>query len=134
MARKQQGPSSTMATHRKIYDSAIICILEFFTTLMSNSGSSITSEVGMKIGVEREIALLCLTTTYLVGQAVGGLIFPPVAEAFGGRTIYVVSTFAYAVTCSVIAACPNLAVIIIFRFLRGFCSSIPTVVAASSFE
>lgn len=119
---------------RKIFDSALICILEYFTTLMSNSGSSIVGEVGKEIGVGREVALLSLTTTYLVGQAVGGLIFPPIAEAFGGRTIYVVSTFTYAVSCVIIAACPSTPVVVIFRFVGGFCSAIPAVVAISSFE
>ncbi|CZT17159.1 related to multidrug resistant protein [Ramularia collo-cygni] len=119
---------------RKIGDTAVICVLEFLTTLMSNAGSSITSDVGMKIGAGREVALLCLVTSYLAGQGLGSLIFPPIAEVFGGRTIYVASTFGYAVTCLIIAACPNLVVVVIFRFLGGFCSAIPTVVAASSIE
>lgn len=119
---------------RKAYDSAIICVLEFFMTLMSNAGSSITTEVGLEIGIGREVALICLTTVYLVGQALGGLIFPPIAEAFGGRTIYVASTFGYAITCVVIAAAPSVPVVVIFRFLGGFLSAIPAVVATSSIE
>jgi MFS family permease len=117
---------------RKAYDSAIICLLEFFMTLMSNAGSSITPEVGRDIGVGREVALICLTTTYLVGQGIGGLIFPPVAEAFGGRTIYVVSTMGYAVSCVVIAAAPRVEVVVCMRFLGGFLSAMPAVVAAGS--
>jgi len=119
---------------RKVFDSAIICILEFFTTLMSNAGSSITAEAGMEIGAGRELTLFSLTTAYLIGQGIGGLVFPPIAEAFGGRTIYVASTLGYAVSCVIIAACPSLPVVIIFRFLGGFSSAIPTFVAASSFE
>lgn len=124
----------TPLTHASSKDSAIICFLEFFVTLLSNAGSSLTTEISQEFGTSRETALICLTTVYLIGQALGGLIFPPIAEAFGGRTIYVASTFGYAISCVLIAACPNLAVLVVFRFVGGFLSAMPAVVAAGSIE
>lgn len=73
---------------RKAYDSAIIIILEFSMTLISNTGSSIALQTHSSLGVSREVALFCFTTVYLLGQALGGLVFPPFCESFGGRTIY----------------------------------------------
>lgn len=40
------------------------------------------------------MAIFCFVTVYLLGQALGGLVFPPIAECFGGRIIYMLSTTA----------------------------------------
>lgn len=119
---------------RKVYDSAIICSLEFFMTLISNTGSSIAPAAAEEFGISREVALGCFTTVYLVGQAIGGLVFPSIAESFGGRTIYLTSTFGFAVFCLVIAAYPTLPVVIACRFTTGLLSAMPAVVAAGSIE
>ena len=119
---------------RKIYDSAIICFLEFFMTLISNTGSSIAPAAADELGISREAALFCFTTVYLIGQAVGGLIFPPITESFGGRTIYLTSTFGFAILCLVIAAWPTLPIIVIGRAITGLLSAMPCVVAAGSIE
>ncbi|KAF2160466.1 hypothetical protein M409DRAFT_70432 [Zasmidium cellare ATCC 36951] len=119
---------------RKIYDSALICFLELFMTLISNTGSSIALESSASLGLGRTVALVCFTTVYMFGQALGGLVFPPMAESFGGRTIYVSTTFGYAIFCLITAAWPNVPCIIIGRFGSGFLSAMPAVVAAGSIE
>lgn len=119
---------------RKVYDSAIICFLEFFMTLVSNTGSSIAPVAANELGISREVALFCFTTVYLIGQALGGLIFPPIAESFGGRTIYLTSTFGFAVFSVMIAAWPSLPVIVLGRAITGMLSAMPAVVAAGSIE
>lgn len=119
---------------RKVYDSAIIIFLEFFMTLVSNTGSSIAPFAADELGVNHETALLCFTTIYLVAQAIGGLIFPPIAESFGGRTIYVTSTFGFAVFCVLLAVFPTLYVVAACRFMTGLLSAMPCVVATGSIE
>ncbi|EME89369.1 uncharacterized protein MYCFIDRAFT_55780 [Pseudocercospora fijiensis CIRAD86] len=119
---------------RKAYDSSIIIILEFFMTLISNTGSSIALEASDQLRVSRQTALFCFTTVYLLGQAFGGLIFPPICESFGGRTIYVSSTFGFAMACLLMAAWPTLPVIVIGRLFSGAMSAMPAVVATGSIE
>jgi hypothetical protein len=51
---------------RKIYDTAVICFLETFTTLVSNTGSSTGATGAADFGVSKQIALICFTTTYLL--------------------------------------------------------------------
>lgn len=119
---------------RKIYDSALICFLEFFMTLISNTGSSIALESAESLGLGRTTALIFFTTLYMFGQALGGLIFPPMAESFGGRTIYVITTFGYAIFCLIMAAWPNVTCIVVCRFGSGMLSAMPAVVAAGSIE
>ena len=116
---------------RKSYDTAIICFLEFFITLVSNTGSSLAPFVAEEFGIARQTAVFCLTTVYLLGQGIGGLIFPPISESFGGRTIYLVSTFGFAVVCLTVPAWPTLQILVTSRFLTGLLSSVPCVAAGS---
>ena len=118
----------------KSYDSAIIVFLEFFMTLVSNTGSSIAPEAAEDFSISRETALFYFTTLYLIGQAIGGLVFPPIAESFGGRTIYLTSTFGFAVFCLVTAYWPQIRIVIVCRFMTGLLSAMPAVVAAGSIE
>ena len=72
--------------------------------------------------------------SYLFGQGLGGIIFPPYSESFGRKKLYIVSTGLYAVFCVVVAAVPHLPAVIVGRFMTGFLSSIPTCVVAGSIE
>lgn len=119
---------------RKIYDTAVITILEFVVTLVSNTGSSIAPLAADELGISREWSLFVFTTLYLLGQAFGGLLFSPIAESFGGRTIYLSSTFGYSLLCVAIVTWPTLPVIVVGRFTTGLLSAIPAVVAAGSLE
>lgn len=122
------------SVRRKAYDTVIICLLEFITTVTSNSGSSVSRQVSDDIGISHELALFCLTSTYLIGQGVGGLLFPPVSEVFGGKLIYVVSSAVYAAMCLMIGLAPSIATIVVGRFLTGVLSAMPTVAATGSIE
>lgn len=132
-------PNPTHPRHwalvRKTYDTAVIIFLEFFMTLVSNTGSSIAPFAAPELGVSRETALFAFTTLYLLGQALGGLVFPPIAESFGGRTIYLTSTFGFALGCVVLAAWPRVWwVVVLCRFATGLLSAMPCVVAKGSVE
>jgi hypothetical protein len=119
---------------RKIYDTAVICFLEMFTTLVSNTGSSTATAGAADLGVSKQIALICITTTYLLAQAVGGLVLPPVAETFGGRNLYILGAFGFTLSCVLMAAHPTLPVVVAGRLVCGFMSALPSTVAVSSFE
>lgn len=117
---------------RKTYDLSIICILEFFTTLISNTGSSVARYASEDLGISDDLAIFCFVTLYLFGQALGGLVFPPTAEAFGGRTIYVLGAGGFAASCLILGASPTVPAVVIGRFMSGVFSAMPTVVAVGS--
>lgn len=71
---------------------------------------------------------------YLIGQAVGGVLFPPYSEAFGRKILYIVATFLYAVFCAIIGAIPSVPSIVVGRFTTGILSAIPSIVLAGSIE
>jgi MFS family permease len=71
---------------------------------------------------------------YLLGQAFGGILFPPYSEAFGRKKLYIISTALYSISCLVVAAVPSLSGVIVGRFISGFLSAIPTTVVIGSIE
>ena len=119
---------------RKCYDSALIVFLEFFVTMISNTCFLVAKYAEDDFGISREIAPICFTTVYLLGQALSGLLFPPICESFGGRTVYVGSTIGFAASCLLIAAWPHLVAVVLGRFISGLMSAMPGVVATGSIE
>ncbi|GAB7361854.1 hypothetical protein MBLNU230_g1894t1 [Neophaeotheca triangularis] len=119
---------------RKLYDTTVICFIEFFVTMVSNTGTPIADEAAHYFGISRTVALACFMTTYLLGQAMGGLLFPPITESFGARTLYAVSTLIHAVCCLLVGTGPGLATVYIPRFVSGLMSGVPAIVAAGSLE
>lgn len=119
---------------RKTFDSGVICLLEFFTTLISNTGSSVARYASEDVHISNELSIFCFVTLYLFGQALGGLVFPPIAESFGGRTIYLFGAAGFSISCLIVGASPTLPAVIVGRFMSGLFSAMPTVVAVGSIE
>ncbi|GKT48966.1 multidrug transporter TPO1_2 [Colletotrichum spaethianum] len=72
--------------------------------------------------------------TYLVGQTIGGVFFPPWSESFGRKKLYVISTGMYSLSCILVRTVPTIPGIVVGRFVGGLLSSMPTVVATGSIE
>ncbi|KAJ5950779.1 uncharacterized protein N7479_009192 [Penicillium vulpinum] len=119
---------------RKIYDSSLIIFLDLFTTAISTAGSSAADHARYEFGIEKTLALFIFVSIYLLGQMVGGIIFPPYSEAFGRKNLYIVSTGFYSVFCVMVGVVPSLAGVVVGRFFSGFLSAIPTIVVAGSIE
>lgn len=72
--------------------------------------------------------------SYLLGQALGGLVFPPYAEAFGRKKLYVISTVIYSGFCAIIGGVQSPIAAVIGRLVTGFLSAIPTCSISGSIE
>lgn len=71
---------------------------------------------------------------YLLGQSIGGVIFPPYSEAFGRKRLYIGSSGLYTIFCALSAAIPSLTAVVLGRFVCGILSAIPTVIVLGSME
>ena len=71
---------------------------------------------------------------FFLGQAVGGIIFPPYSESFGRKNLYIFSITGFAAFSIIIPTIHSLAAVYIGRFMTGFFSAIPSIVAAGSIE
>ncbi|OJJ02715.1 hypothetical protein ASPVEDRAFT_53336 [Aspergillus versicolor CBS 583.65] len=72
--------------------------------------------------------------TYLLGQAIGGIVLPPYSECFGRKKLYIASSATYSIACIIIAAVPSIKGVIFGRLLSGFLSAIPSTIVVGSIE
>ncbi|KAM5444504.1 hypothetical protein MaudCBS49596_007951 [Microsporum audouinii] len=119
---------------RKIYDSGLIILLDLFTTTVSTAGSAAADHARHEFGISPILAVFLFVSVYLLGQGIGGIIFPPYSESFGRKKLYIVSTGLYSVFCVIVGVVPSISGAIVGRFFSGFLSAIPTIVVAGSIE
>lgn len=82
------------------------------------------AQIENEFGISEELAIAGLSL-YVLGFAIGPMIFAPLSETFGRRMIYVVCWFLFVVLQFGVAFAPNIPVLFVFRFLTGFFSSPP---------
>lgn len=72
--------------------------------------------------------------SYMIGQAFGGVLFPPYSESFGRRRLYFASATMYGLCCLVVVIVPTVGGVVIGRFVGGILASAPTNVVGGSIE
>ncbi|KAI9663138.1 MAG: hypothetical protein M1821_008186 [Bathelium mastoideum] len=119
---------------RKLYDTTVIILLEFYTTIISTTGPAAASPAAKEYSLSVPVSLVAFSFIYQLGQALGGLVMPPFSESFGRRSPYIWSSAVFAVSCVITGAVPSVAGVFIGRFIMGFASATPSVVIAGSVE
>ncbi|KAK7443363.1 fluconazole resistance protein 1 [Colletotrichum acutatum] len=119
---------------RKAYDTCLIVFLEFFTTMISTAGSPVAGHIYGDLNLSPVAATCIFVSTYLIGQAIGGVFFPPWSESFGRKKLYVISTGLYSLSCILVGKVPTIPGIVVGRSIGGLLSSVPTIVATGSIE
>ncbi|AEO63931.1 uncharacterized protein THITE_2141914 [Thermothielavioides terrestris NRRL 8126] len=90
----------------------------FAVTFASSAYASGIEGVAARFGASAEVATLGLSL-YVLGFALGPLVWAPLSETCGRRAVYVVSFAAYT-AFSVAAACaPNIAALLVLRFFAS---------------
>ncbi|KAF3763883.1 hypothetical protein M406DRAFT_293581 [Cryphonectria parasitica EP155] len=135
-ARGSKHHPRNWPTKRKIYDTALIILLELYTTVISTTGAAVADIAGPEYGMSKLTALFAFTFMYQLGQAIGGYLIPPFSELAGRRYPYLVSSAAFTIFCAVISlgGSSSPATIFVGRFITGFASAVPSVVIAGSVE
>jgi MFS family permease len=80
------------------------------------------------------LKLSLIENRYQFGQAFGGVVFPPYSESFGRKSVYLVSSLLYCVSCAVVGIVPSVAAAVVGRFISGIMSAVPSVVVSGSVE
>ncbi|KAL4779566.1 major facilitator superfamily domain-containing protein [Aspergillus varians] len=119
---------------RKAYDIGLIILLEFYTTAVNASGATAAKDARQEFGLDQTLAVFLFVSTYLLGQSVGNVVFPPYSEAFGRKRLYVISTMSFSAFSVMIAAVPSLGALVAGRTLTGLVSAVPTVIITGSIE
>ncbi|CAH0047060.1 unnamed protein product [Clonostachys solani] len=126
-------------TNRKVYDTAIIIWLEFFTTAISASGASAAADAQHEFGISHTLSIFLFISMFVslalrIESSIGGIVCPPFSECFGRRWLYIISMAIYCISCLIIGLVPSISGVVIGRFFSGFMSAIPTAVVPGSIE
>ncbi|KAF2669494.1 MFS general substrate transporter [Microthyrium microscopicum] len=119
---------------RKIYDTGTMIMFELFGTTISNTGSLTALDAYKRFNISKDLALFAFASTYLIGQAIGAILFPQYTESYGRKPTYLASAVVFTLANVVVGASDNLAGIIIGRFVSGLMSAIPGSVLSGSIE
>ncbi|KAH8884637.1 major facilitator superfamily transporter [Thozetella sp. PMI_491] len=119
---------------RKTFDTTVIILFEFYTTVISTTGAAVASRAGPSYGLDRRQALIAFTFMYQLGQALGGVVVPPFSEKVGRRLPYLISCATFSLFCLLIAVVPTASTAYVGRLVTGFASAVPSVVIAGSIE
>lgn len=69
-----------------------------------------------------------------MGQATGGVVFPPYSETFGRKSVYITSAAIYCIFCIIIGTVPSVGAVFLGRFVTGIMSAVPSVIVEGSIE
>jgi hypothetical protein len=122
------------ASRHKFYDTAVIFLLEFYTTVISTTGPSAADQAKVEYGLSRVVILTAFQFTYGFGQALGGLLLPPYSESLGRRRLYLWSAAVYSISSLIAGVVPSVAGVFIGRFFSGVAAATPSVVVGGSIE
>ncbi|OJJ70363.1 hypothetical protein ASPBRDRAFT_44517 [Aspergillus brasiliensis CBS 101740] len=110
---------------RKWLYTVIVALMTGAIAFCSSIYTAGTSEITATFGCSQTVATLGVTT-FLLGFGSGPLIFAPLSEVYGRNLIFRLTLGLFVLFQIGCALAPNIAALIIFRFLAGFFGS-PTV-------
>jgi DHA1 family multidrug resistance protein-like MFS transporter len=100
------------------YTIMILAFMTFVVSFASSVFSTATVVTAEQFGVSQEVMILGVTL-YVVGFAVGPLIFGPASELYGRRTPLMVGVFGFIIFQIPIGVATNLETIFVCRFFGG---------------
>ena len=107
-----------MPTGTRWLVAALNALATLATTFASSAYTSSVADLQHELGVSSETALLG-TSLFVLGFALGPLVWAPLSEAFGRRPVFL-ATYGAFVACNVVAALAgDILVIVVFRALAG---------------
>lgn len=118
-----ENPTSWSDSY-KWFLTGLVSIATLAVALASSCYSGAISSVRAEFGGSTEVLTLGVSL-FVCGFAAGPLIWAPLSEAFGRRNLFVFTYCAMTLWQAVTPASPNLAALLVFRFLAGFFGSSP---------
>lgn len=101
-----------------------VAIITLAVALASSAYSGAIESINKEFNPSTEVAILGVSL-FVVGFALGPLLWAPLSESYGRRPVLLVSYAMFTLWNGVACASPNMASLIIFRFLAGAFGSSP---------
>ncbi|RXK35538.1 multiple drug resistance protein [Tremella mesenterica] len=123
MAEDPEDPQRWGKTYKWL-EIAVAAISTLCVALSSSAYSGGIEKMQLHFGASTEL-LTGGISLFVVGFAFGPLIWAPLSEVYGRRIIYIISYTSMTLWTGVTIASPNVASLLVFRFLAGFFGSSP---------
>jgi len=118
---------------RKLYISAILIFFALAATFASSVFSACQSAIEQEFGQGREVVTLG-TSLFVLGYAMGPIIFAPMSELYGRRLPLIIAAFAFGIFNIEVAVAKDFQTLILGRFFAGLFGSCPLTVVAAVFS
>lgn len=131
-----EGDNDPMHPHnwplcRKIYVGVVVTLFSFCNSMGSALLSESNESIQKRFSVGREIATL-VTSLYVLGFACGPIVWGPLSELFGRRSVFLPAIFGYSCFSYAVATSENIQTLTICRFFCGFFGGSAMVLSAST--
>lgn len=118
---------------KKIIIASILVLDSLAATLGSSVFSPASTAVGETFHVGREVTVLG-TSLFVLGYALGPIIFAPMSELYGRRVPVIIAAFGFGVFNIAVAVAKDYQTLVISRFFAGLFGSCPLTVVAAVFS
>ncbi|KAF4637041.1 hypothetical protein G7Y89_g1039 [Cudoniella acicularis] len=112
----------TFSAARKWFYVAVVAIGSLLVTATSSLYTACYEQIIRRFGCSQEIANLGLSL-YVLGTALGPLLFSPFSEFYGRRPIYITSIIFFLIWLIPCAVAQNIQTLLVARFLNGLSGS-----------
>lgn len=109
----------------------IVSLATLAVSLISSAYTGGLVEVVKSLHTSEELSLLGVSV-FVVGFAVGPLLWAPLSETYGRRPVFLMNAIALTAFTAGAAASPNIQSLIIFRFLAGSFGSAPMAISGGA--
>ncbi|KAK4553706.1 hypothetical protein LTR86_009204 [Recurvomyces mirabilis] len=123
-ARDDTANPRNWSKAKKWYITCFASFLNVLTCLCAGGYSSASDEISSTFNVSAEVTTLGLSL-YILGFAIGPMLLAPLSEYFGRSPVYISSWFILVLFQIPVALAPNIATVLICRFIQGFGGSAP---------
>ncbi|KAJ5818723.1 hypothetical protein N7474_004314 [Penicillium riverlandense] len=129
-----QDPANPMnwSNARKWTIVAIVSFITFLTPLASSMFAPGVPQVMADFGVNSVLIATFIVSIYILGFAFGPLVVAPLSEHYGRAIVYNTCNVLFLIFNIASAVAPNLASLIVFRFLCGFAGVTPTTLGSGT--
>ncbi|EWZ38739.1 major facilitator superfamily domain-containing protein [Fusarium oxysporum Fo47] len=103
------------------------------SALGSSLPSGATSDIAKAFSVTNRLQLVLLNSLYMLGFAIGPLIFGPLSEHLGRRPVLIGTYLGYMIFTLCCAVSPNFTALLIFRLFCGVAAAAPNAVVGPLF-
>ncbi|CBQ67414.1 probable mfs-multidrug-resistance transporter [Sporisorium reilianum SRZ2] len=104
-----------------------VAVATLSVALASSAYSGAVESIAVQFRPPKEIIITLGVSLFVLGFAFGSLFWAPFSEVVGRRNLFIFTASAFTLWQAVSVASPNMASLLVFRFLAGFFGSSPLV-------